>query len=51
LQIRSLDKPSKLEQLNLDIKTPPGYVCSNEQDLMVSSHAIVSTVWEAATCR
>lgn len=38
VQVKTVDSPSKLEQLNLpDVKVPRGYVCSNEQDLLVSS--------------
>ena len=37
VQVKTVDSPSKLEQLNLpDVKVPRGYVCSNEQDLLVS---------------
>jgi len=40
-----MDKPSIIEQLQLNITTPRGYVCSNEQDLLVSSRVIALYTW------
>jgi len=40
-----MDKPSIIEQLQLNITTPRGYVCSNEQDLLVISREIALYTW------
>lgn len=43
--VKTLDKPSKIEQLGLDINIPNGYVCSNVEDLLVSLVSISPSLY------